>query len=75
MIEAASVQQQQPKGGGQSVTDLVIRDLNARRELGISRYGQELLTNNGRNPMVDAYQEILDLACYFRQKLTEEGLL
>jgi len=46
--------------------------INARRQLGISRYGTELKTYNGRDALVDAFQEALDLAQYLAQALAEE---
>jgi hypothetical protein len=42
-------------------------DIAARRELGISRYGTPLSANNGRDALVDAYQEVLDLLVYLAQ--------
>lgn len=57
-----------------SIQELVRRDLVTREELGRSRYGTSLFAFNGRNALVDAYQEALDLACYLRQKLAEEGI-
>ena len=59
---------------GVSVTDQVVNDLHARREFGRSKYGGiELETNNGRKPLWDAYQEVLDLVLYLRQELIERG--
>lgn len=77
----ATQQQPEPRPGGESVTlsllsyldfrartkALLEDDLMARRDLGIERYGTELTTENGRDPLVDAYQEALDLALYLRQ--------
>ncbi len=51
---------------------LVIADMEARRRLGIERYGTPLQAHNGRRSLVDAYQEALDLAVYLRQAI-EEG--
>ena len=53
---------------------LVRRDLREREWLGIRRYGTPLLPFNGRNALVDAYQEVLDLAVYLRQALVELGI-
>lgn len=60
-----------PVVGQQSVTDAVIADLNTRREHGIKKYSTELMTHNGRDAMVDAYQEAIDLAVYLKQELME----
>lgn len=61
-----------PNHTGKSVTDMVIHDLSERRKMGVKKYGGELTTNNGRDALIDAYQEVLDLACYLRQKIEEE---
>jgi hypothetical protein len=42
----------------------VAKDLQARLELGVKRYGQPLQPYNGRKPLRDAYEEVLDLAVY-----------
>jgi len=54
------------------VHDLVKNDVQKRLELGISRYGQGLQPFNGRSALQDVYEELLDAACYVRQKLYEE---
>lgn len=38
---------------------------------GRSKYGTPLQANNGRDPLVDAYQESLDLCVYLRQAIAE----
>lgn len=44
----------------------VVRDaLDARRRLGILRYGNELHTKNGRSMLADGFQESLDAAVYY----------
>jgi hypothetical protein len=60
-----------PRGDGTPVWDLVISDMKERDALGRQRYGTPLRTHNGRDALVDAYQEILDLAVYVRQELEE----
>lgn len=55
------------------VWEVVIRDMAERRNVGILRYGTPLQPFNGRRSLVDAYQEVLDLAVYLRQKILEEG--
>lgn len=52
----------------------VIKDMEARRLLGIQRYGRPVVPNNGRRALQDAYEEVLDLAVYLKQKLTEDLL-
>ena len=48
---------------------LVIADIHARREVGISRYGTALQAFNGRDTILDAYEEALDLTVYLRSLL------
>jgi hypothetical protein len=50
----------------------IVEDAEERNRLGIEKYGQPLRASIGRNPLVDAYQEALDLMVYLRQAV-EEG--
>lgn len=68
---ANSKAQPAPTPGRESVTDAVVADLQTRREHGKLKYNTELQTHNGRDAMVDAYQEALDLVLYFKQALME----
>lgn len=68
-------EQARPTGDGQRVLDKVFDDLKAREKVGIERYGTPLKTNNGRDPLVDAYQEGLDLVQYMAQELLEREQL
>lgn len=71
-------------GTGPDIWPLVIADLpegsplradmQERHEQGIAKYGVPLRAFNGRNAMVDAYQEALDLVVYLRQALEETYL-
>lgn len=54
-----------------SCWNLVLEDIAERRQAGIEHYGTELVTNNGRNALIDAYQEALDLVVYLRQALRD----
>jgi hypothetical protein len=45
--------------------------MHDRDNLGRERYNTPLKTWNGRDPLIDAYQEILDLAVYVRQEIEE----
>lgn len=56
---------------GPSIQALVRADLLEREQVGVARYGTPLQAFNGRDALVDAYQEALDLACYLRQALEE----
>lgn len=53
------------------VQQLVMQDIADRLEFGIGKYGTGLQPNNGRDALVDAYQELLDGACYLRQLIEE----
>ena len=53
------------------VMDAVMADLQKRRLEGIRKYGGELMTHNGRDALIDAYQEALDLVMYLRQAIME----
>ena len=54
-----------------AVWDLVIADMKARDESGRAKYGTPLQPYNGRKQLVDAYQEVLDLAVYLRAEIEE----
>lgn len=69
----ASTSQNKPIGNGQDVTSLVLHDIKTRSEMGAKKYGKPLQTNNGRDAMVDAYQEAIDLVLYLRQEIREKG--
>lgn len=72
--------------GGRPVAALVRKDVKAwfsgseyvqqallgREQLGIARYGTTLQAGNGRDWLLDAFEEALDLVQYLRQGL-EEG--
>lgn len=51
----------------------VLDDMAARDATGRERYGVPLTAYNGRDQLVDAYQEALDLSVYLRAAM-EEGL-
>jgi len=62
-----------PQGTGDDVAALVQKDIEARAQEGEETYGERLTTDNGRDALVDAYQEVLDTAMYLRQELAERG--
>jgi hypothetical protein len=64
-----------PNGGGESIHSLVIEDIRARRELGVSRYGIPLQAHNGRDALRDLYEELLDACAYIRQVIEERDSL
>ena len=49
----------------------VSRDIDARMDLGKQKYGTELRSHNGRDSVLDAYQEVLDGMIYIRQAIHE----
>jgi hypothetical protein len=59
----------------QSIQDLVIEDIEARKKVGLERYGTLLQADNGRDSLRDAYEEALDLTCYLRQAIEERDVL
>lgn len=54
------------------IVDLVVTDIINRKQEGIKRYGTPLQANNGRDALLDAYEEALDLAIYLRQVIEEQ---
>lgn len=60
-----------PTGDGDPIVDLVLQDIEARVMAGEKKYGTKLKTFNGRDALVDAYQEALDLVFYLRQAIAE----
>jgi hypothetical protein len=61
------------RNNGQSIWRLVIRDMCEREKLGIQRYGTPLQAHNGRDALVDLYQELLDACAYIRQAIEERA--
>jgi hypothetical protein len=56
---------------GPSIHDLVTADIEARKTLGLNKYGTLLQAHNGRRGLKDVYEELLDAVCYLRQVLEE----
>ena len=51
--------------------DRVIQDMHDRDSVGFARYGTRLQPFNGRDALVDLYQELLDAVVYTRQEMSE----
>ncbi len=51
------------------VWDLVRKDIDERDLAARVKYGMALQGLNGRDSLIDAYQEALDLVVYLRQEL------
>ena len=71
----ATIEQPLPHEGHGDIVSLVIADMEARAAKGVQTYGTRLQAFNGRDALVDAYQEALDLAIYLRQFLHERELM
>lgn len=69
----ASVEDQPPPvpNARPAIVDLVVADMVERKRIGTERYGTPLQPFNGRDALVDAYQEALDLVMYLRQAIEE----
>lgn len=67
------VQPQKPPKKNKEVPlwEKVIHDMKSRDNMGYQKYKTRLQPFNGRNASVDAYQEVLDLAVYFKQMIEE----
>ena len=74
MTTKAATPQPMPTAGQQDVLPAVIADLQARDALGRKKYGTTLQTHNGRDALVDVYQEQLDQVMYLKQELLERDL-
>lgn len=55
------------------IQDLVIADIEERKQFGIRKYGTALQAGNGRDMLLDAYEEALDLCIYLRGALEERN--
>lgn len=60
-------------GAAGKLEDAVMADLQARKQLGLERYGSLLQAGNGRDAMLDLYEELQDAAVYARQMQEEAG--
>lgn len=54
--------------------DAIVMEMRERNVIGTAKYGTTLTVGNGRNHLVDAYQEALDLTVYLRTELEERGI-
>ena len=58
-----------------SIHDLVLQDMLERKAIGLERYGTPLQAGNGRDALIDLYQELQDAVAYTRQKIEEDKIL
>jgi len=55
----------------QPIWILVVKDMEERNAMGTEKHGTPLQAFNGRDALIDAYQEVLDAAVYLRQAIEE----
>lgn len=68
---AAATPEPPPAPGRRDIWPLVVADIQARVEAGKQKYGTVLQADNGRDSLMDAYQEAIDLVMYLRQAIAE----
>lgn len=67
--------QPMPKSvNGDAIWDLVVADMIERDRIGTAKYGTRLHAGDGRDHLIDAYQEVLDLAVYLRAEIEARRL-
>ena len=64
--QAAPVKNENPH-----VWQLVMKDMQSRDDFGTAKYGTSLQPFNGRDALIDVYQEALDMCVYLRQIIYE----
>ena len=83
MADKAAEREPAPTGDGPIVLDQVLLEIGAsniagdlirRAEFGRAKYGTFLRAFNGRDPLVDLYQELLDARMYGQQANMEGKL-
>jgi len=75
MLDNLNAPQPAPQPGcGHAIWDLVIADMRERDASGKAKYGRRLRARDGRDHLIDAYQEALDLAVYLRQEIEERRI-
>ncbi len=62
-----------PAPGTGDTWKLVIADMEERRRVGIAKYKTPLQPDNGRDSLVDAYQEGLDFVVYIRNAIEQRN--
>lgn len=73
-IIGSGMQELPVKNNNKPIWHLVITDMLARDNVGRERYGTPLQAFNGRDALVDAYEEALDLCAYLRQAIEERTI-
>lgn len=54
-----------------AIWEIVVEEMQERDQVGRERYGVPLTIGNGRDALVDAYQEALDQVVYLRKEIAE----
>ena len=63
---ATAVQPAPTPTSGRPVWEMVIEDMHERNRFGAEKHGTPLQVDNGRDKLIDAYQEELDKCVYMR---------
>ena len=71
MTNKAATPEPPPTGNGHVIVTELLKDILARDEMGRARYGTSLRVGNGRDALMDALQEALDLCFYLKQAIME----
>lgn len=69
------IEQPKPFGTGREIAPLVIADIEDRMQKGVETYGERLKAFNGRDALLDAYEESLDQTIYLAQAREERAKL
>ena len=56
------------------VGEYLIKDIKTRMESGKKTYGKYLFTDNGRDAILDLYEELMDACFYIKQFMLERDL-
>lgn len=56
-----------------TIFDGLIKHIEDRKQLGLEKYGIPLQCGNGRNALIDAFQELGDAIAYLKQDAVEKG--
>lgn len=64
-----------PAGNSEDIWTLVRRDMQQRSLIGYQKYRQPVHAFNGRDALIDAYQECLDQSVYLRQEMERRRVL
>lgn len=60
------------KNNNPSSWDLVLEDVKKRDDFGLKKYGTHLQPHNGRDTLLDIYEELLDAVVYIRTLIEEK---